>query len=53
MLEKKSNVYVYMLGFDENNAELENILDHTISSEPGNHYFFLFFKLSSLLNIQY
>ena len=44
MSEKKSNACVYMLGFNENNAELENISNHIISSEPGIHYLFLILK---------
>lgn len=43
-VRKKSNACIYMLGFNENNAELENIWNHIISSEPGIHYLFLFLK---------
>lgn len=44
MSEKKSNACIYMLGFNENNAELENIQNHIISSEPDFHYLFPFLK---------
>lgn len=40
-LKQKSAICAFMLGFCENSARLENLLDRVISSESGNYYLFL------------